>query len=141
MVRPGYAAVEAKINEIEAEMKKVGMWQKEPLPPEQLDVRAAFGQDKLAFEEWLQFIFIPRVREIIATKGDWPHGSQVSDQAWREWKQWGSEDQYDHLLDLLRQFDALFRRHRSGCATAIALLLLATALVAASIRALIHATS
>lgn len=138
MAQPTHAAVEAKITQIETEMKKVGMWQQEPLPPEKLDTRAAFGQDKLSFEQWLQFIFIPRVREIITAKGNWPPGSQVSVQAFREWQQWGSEDRYNRLLDLLREFDAMFPRIHpaaatkqkgGGCASNVLLLVLTAILV------------
>lgn len=103
-----YQAVEAKINAIEAEMKRVGMWQEQPLSPDQLDVHTAFGQGKLSFEQWLQFILLSRVREIIAARGRWPSGSQVALQAFREWKMWGCEDQYDDLLRLLEEFDAMF---------------------------------
>jgi uncharacterized protein YqcC (DUF446 family) len=108
MARLSHAAVAAKIAQIEAEMKNVGMWQVEPPPPEKLDVQAAFGHDKLSFEQWLQFIFIPRVQEIIAAKGHWPPASEVSVQAFREWEMWGPPGRYDHLLELLREFDALF---------------------------------
>jgi uncharacterized protein YqcC (DUF446 family) len=148
MATLSHAVVEAKINQIETEMKNVGMWQDEPLPPDKLAVKAAFGQDKLSFEQWLQFIFIPRVKEIIATKGNWPPESQVSLQAWREWKQYGSEDKCDHLLGLLKEFDALFtkvlptgmpRQKGSGCTTVIVLVMFAVALVATSLRALAKA--
>ena len=50
---PEPATVEAKIEEIEAEMKRVDIWRDGPPPPEKLDVHAAFGQDKLSFEERL----------------------------------------------------------------------------------------
>jgi uncharacterized protein YqcC (DUF446 family) len=64
--------------------------------------------DKLALEQWLQFVFVPRVRDIIATKGKFPTQSQVSQQAYREWKMWGSGEEKDQLLERLREFDALF---------------------------------
>ena len=105
---PDRAKVEAKIQEIEAEMKRVGMWRDDAPPPETRDVHTAFGQGTLAFEEWLQFIFLPRVRERISEGGKWPRNSQVGGQAFREWRMWGAEEQYDHLLDLLCEFDAMF---------------------------------
>jgi uncharacterized protein YqcC (DUF446 family) len=107
-VQPEYEIVAAKINEIEAEMRRMGMWQDQPLTPEQLDFEKPFGMDKLALEQWLQFIFIARVREIIAAKGKFPSGSQVADQAFREWVMWGSRTDVEPLIQLLREFDALF---------------------------------
>ena len=101
-----HQVVEEKINAVEAEMKKVGMWMDQP--PENMEVTGAFGSGTMAFEQWLQFIFIPRVRSIIAEKGEFPNRSQVSQKAFREWKQWGNEDQYDPLIEKLQEFDGLF---------------------------------
>ena len=104
---PSHAIVAVKLDAIEAEMKRVGMWQAEAPTAEQLDFQQAFGADKMAFEQWLQFVFILRVREIIAAHGRFPKGSQVADQAFREWKMW-DRGEVDALLELLREFDAMF---------------------------------
>jgi uncharacterized protein YqcC (DUF446 family) len=105
---PEHAAVETKLDAIEAEMKKIGMWQAEAPPPENLVITQAFGADKLAFSQWLQFVFIPRVRTIIAEKGRFPSQSQVADQAFREWSMYDNRPEVETLIDLLRDFDAMF---------------------------------
>ena len=102
-----YDAVPSKIAEIEAEMRRIGMWQADPLPVNS-SVTSAFGSDTMTFEQWLQFIFIPRVKEIVAAKGPLPSASQVAAQAHREWKMWDDRDNVDMLLKLLRDFDAMF---------------------------------
>jgi uncharacterized protein YqcC (DUF446 family) len=107
-MQPAFDIVSSRIDEIEAEMRRMGMWQNEPLTPEQLDFKKPFGMDLLTLEQWLQFIFIPRVKEIIATQGKFPSGSQVADHAFREWVMWGSRQDVDPLIKLLREFDALF---------------------------------
>src|SRR5687768_1622883 len=101
---PTHQTVEAKLNEVEAEMRRIGLWDMPAPESEQLQVTQAFGADKLAFEQWLRFIFIPRVRDIIATGGAFPAGSQVSQQAFREWKMWGDPGNIDALLERLREF-------------------------------------
>jgi uncharacterized protein YqcC (DUF446 family) len=103
-----YEAVARKVDAIEAEMKRIGAWQAQPLPAGRLDFEQAFGADKLAFEQWLQFVLVPRVRDIVATRGDFPQGSEVATQAFREWKMFGERDDVDRLLELLREFDAMF---------------------------------
>ena len=105
---PTHAVVEAKLSEIEAEMKRIGMWQDKPPPAENLAVTQAFGADKLSFEQWLQFIFIPRVREIIAARAAFPAASQVHQKAFREWRMWGDMPNVDNLLALFKSFDELF---------------------------------
>ena len=107
-MHPEYVVVESKIAAIEEEMKRIGMWQKVAPAPEQLVVTRAFGGDKLAFEQWLQFIFIPRVKDIIRTKGKFSSQSAIHAQAFREWVSWGGEENVDTLLEMLKAFDALF---------------------------------
>jgi uncharacterized protein YqcC (DUF446 family) len=54
-------------------------------------------------------VFVPRVNEIVAARGKFPSKSQVWDQAYREWRMWGDAPDVDRLLELLREFDGLFR--------------------------------
>jgi len=85
-------------------MHAIGFWQDSPLRPDQLEFSGAFGLDKMAFPQWLQFIFIPRVREAIATH-QFPTSSHVGTQAVREFD---TEPRAARLALLLSEFDALF---------------------------------
>lgn len=102
---PDYQTVENKLNEIEAEIKRIGYWRDEPLPPEAYEFTQAFAMDTMPYAHWLEFIFIPRVREIIAEKGSFPSRSMVGAQAIREF-----DGDYDaaQLVTLLNEFDDLF---------------------------------
>ena len=103
--QPDPRVVANALAEIESEMKRIGLWQSEPLRPEQYEFRQAFAMDTMAFSQWLQFIFIPRVRQIIAAGGQFPSKSQVGAQAVREFD---TLPDAEKLLDLLSEFDALF---------------------------------
>lgn len=94
---PSYAEVSRLLDQIEQEMRVSGFWQQEPLKPQQYNFQMAFSQ-------WLQFIFIPRVREIIAAQGQFPNTSQVAVQAAREFD---AVPKTSRLLTLLSEFDAL----------------------------------
>ena len=97
-----YEEARERIDAIEAEMKRIGMWRPDPLPPEAYAFKEAFAMDTMPFVHWLQFIFIPRVRDIIETQGTWPRGSQVGTQALREFDGfWEAND----LVSLLNSFD------------------------------------
>ena len=102
---PDYQTVDAKIAAIEIEMKRIGMWQDEPLKPEQYDFRSAFGADTMAFEQWLEFIFIPHVRDMIVTREPFPSESNVAAQALREFDTSGFDTA--RLQQLLQEFDDL----------------------------------
>ena len=103
---PSHEAVAAKLDEIEAEMKRIGMWQEQPPRPEQFSFTQAFAMDTMAFEQWLQFVFVPRVREIVATRGAFPPHSQVAVQAVREFDAHPLDTSRLHTL--LHEFDRLF---------------------------------
>src|SRR5690349_20901466 len=101
---PDRSLVKERIDEIEAEMKRLGMWRSEPLPPEAYGFQEAFAMDKMTFTSWLQFIFIPRVRQIIEADGQFPRRSQVGAQAVREFD---GNDDANALVAMLSDFDAL----------------------------------
>ena len=91
-------------DEIEAEMRKIGFWQNAALRPEQMAFTQAFAMDTMTFAQWLQFIFLPRVREAVASKR-FPGSSSVGAQAVREFD---GDHEAGRLVTLLAEFDALF---------------------------------
>jgi uncharacterized protein YqcC (DUF446 family) len=101
---PSTQTVLSKLEQIEAEMQRVHLWQENPLQAEQYDFRAAFAGDTMSFAQWLQFIFIPNVKRA-AANGNFPSESQVSVRAVREFD---GMDASSRLIELLSEFDALF---------------------------------
>jgi uncharacterized protein YqcC (DUF446 family) len=102
---PDYGVVAAKLDEIEEEMKLVGLWQEKPLAPEKYNFASAFAMDTMSFDQWLQFIFVPRVRGIISAGGRFPASSSVGAQAVREFD---THPNAQRLITLLSEFDRLF---------------------------------
>ena len=70
-----YVLASAKAKEIEAELKRLNRWSAEPLPSGKLENMGAFSSNTMAFEQWLQFILIPRIHAIVEEKGEFPKGS------------------------------------------------------------------
>jgi uncharacterized protein YqcC (DUF446 family) len=60
--------------------------------------------DTMTFSQWLQFIFLPRVREAV-TSNSFPKSSSVGAQAVREFD---GNPEADQLITLLSEFDDLF---------------------------------
>lgn len=100
-----YTQAATQIAEIEAEMNRIGYWCAEPLPESAYDFHMAFAMDTMAFVQWLQFVFVPRVKSIIQQRGEFPASSQVGAQAIREFD---SDPQAGRLVSLLCEFDSLF---------------------------------
>lgn len=116
------SAIKQQINKIEAELKRLGYWQSSPLSAEAYNGQEAFFSDTMSLPQWLQFVFIPRVRETLAGNGEWPSQSQVGIYAAQQFLFYrpipgkpdaletrGSGDGREtHLVQLLQQFDDLF---------------------------------
>ncbi len=96
--------VAAAADKIEAEMKQIGYWQVDPLRAEQMHFTKAFAMDTMTYAQWLQFVFLPRVREAI-TSNQFPSASNVGAQAIREFD---GDQNASGLVTLLSDFDALF---------------------------------
>ncbi len=96
-----------KLDEIEAELRRLGWWEIPEPPPEAFRFRQAFALDTMAFQQWLRFVFAPRVRELVAGEAEMPTSSMVAAQAARELD--GHPDA-GRLFDLLIEFDQLFDR-------------------------------
>lgn len=101
---PDPRVVLEKLDLIEAEMRKIGLWQNGPLEPDQYDFRAAFAGDTMTFSQWLQFILLPNVKSAVE-KETFPSRSRVAAQAVREFD---GLDEASNLITILSDFDALF---------------------------------
>ena len=71
-------------DEIEAELKVSG-WISDPPSEEVILSGGAFGYRAVAFETWLQVIFIARLRQVASGELSIPETSSVAVQATREW--------------------------------------------------------
>src|SRR5262249_25504921 len=98
------SVIRAQLGCREAEMKLIGMWQTDPLEPQQYDFHAALAMDTMTFSQWLQCIFIPKVR-VVAEQNKFPMQSQVAAQAIREFD---TVPEASRLITLPSEFDALF---------------------------------
>jgi uncharacterized protein YqcC (DUF446 family) len=102
-----------KIDEIEAEMKRIGYWRENP--PD-LQAKAARGElrsylDAPSFEVWLQTIFLPNARNAVQTD-TLPADSQVGLMAMRQYDYQFVVPEAHGLMKLLYDFDDLVRRHK-----------------------------
>ncbi len=102
---PTHKRVEEQIRKIEEELKGIGRWQLDPLPDAAFENMGAFGSKSMVLEQWLQFVFIPNVSQIIESEGVFPANSEVAVYAVRNLD---GEDEVKTLLELLSEFDGLF---------------------------------
>jgi|SRR3990172_2989960 len=109
-----YDRIVAKLDEIEAELKRIGYWTDRPPPLleryDQGELRSYL--DSPSFEIWLQCVFLPRARHAVATRC-LPRGSQVGLMALRQYDYHSFVPEAQNLLSLLHEFDALVEGHHA----------------------------
>ncbi len=90
--------------QIEDELKRMGRWREEPLPAETFENMGAFGSQTMSFEQWIQFVLLKRIRDIVETEDEFPEESNVAAYAVRYFD---GDMEVDRLHDLLYALDNL----------------------------------
>jgi uncharacterized protein YqcC (DUF446 family) len=105
---PSLESVAEALAVVEAEMRRIGLWDVAEPSPEELAEAGAFGIPTMSFGQWLRWVYVPAVRAAVAGERALPAASHVAAQAVREWG-WGLEPgANDRLIELLTEFDGLF---------------------------------
>lgn len=97
---------------IEAEMRRIALWEASPPDPAALASRMPFCYDTLAFHQWLQWVFLPRMRQVVESDQGWPANSDIHPLA--EYSFQRLEADTDELLALVKEFDRFIGRRSGG---------------------------
>jgi len=73
--------IAALLIELEATMKASGLWAKNPPKAEAFMSAAPFCYDTMPFENWLQYVFIERMQQLLASNQALPTGASISPMA------------------------------------------------------------
>ena len=84
-------------DDIEAELRSI-WWDPNPPSEEEVVAGGAFGQNSVAFETWLQVIFIRRLRQVASGELAIPESSSVAVKAAREWDGVPGRDRLSELI-------------------------------------------
>lgn len=98
-----YEKVAEKLSEIVAEMKRLGRWRSTEPAVEKFQDMGPFGINTMSLEEWIQFVLVQRVEEIVQKKGVFP-ASTISSYAV---KYFDGDPDGKALLKLIVDFDAI----------------------------------
>lgn len=78
---PDSEQVAALLIDIEAELRRLKLWQDEMPSPQALASTEPFCVDTLSFTQWLQFIFLPAMHQLIESKTVLPTACGVAPMA------------------------------------------------------------
>ena len=90
---------------IERELRVQGWWQIEPPSEQALASQEPFCVDSLAFEQWLQWIFLPRMKHMLENGAALPSVSGIQPMAEQVYGERSA--QAKELVRLLGEFDRL----------------------------------
>lgn len=93
------------LNAIEFELRALQLWQEAPSNDEALNSQEPFAVDTLAPHQWLQWIFIARMRVLLETKQSLP--TDFSMAAYFE-QSWIGDETKSRLIALIQQMDEVF---------------------------------
>ncbi len=112
-----HQAVAEVVDGIEAEMRRIELWDAERPALSRLGSAQPFCFDTLRFHQWLQWLFLPRMRRILAADGaGMPSESGIhvyAEECLRD-----DPRDTDALLALIRRFDELISAGDAGTGTA-----------------------
>lgn len=93
---------------LEQAMRGGGLWHAETPSPAAMASRTPFCADTLEFTQWLQFIFVPRMRDLIEAGGPLPNASGIAVMAEAKLVQGSAAEQ--RVIEVLAAFDRLVER-------------------------------
>lgn len=100
-----YISVTSTLMNISAEMSQLNIWQQNRPSEQALSSLQPFCIDTLDFSQWLQFVFIERLHDMIAQQQPLPTQSNVSAMAEEYFKSQAVNS--SQLLSLIKQVDQL----------------------------------
>ncbi|MGX9461006.1 YqcC family protein [Shewanella sp. A14] len=103
-----YLTSQNHLIKLEQLLKDSQLWSEQPPTTLALASSAPFACDTMAFEQWLQFIFIPKMTEIIVQEHPLPTNMALAPMAEQVWQNMAH---YHDVICLLRRFDSLLNQH------------------------------
>lgn len=90
---------------IERELRLLGCWQEQAPSPEALASQEPFCVDTLSFQEWLQWVLLPRMKQLIEAGAPLPAASSIAAMAEEVFRSQVLE--VEALMLALKEFDRL----------------------------------
>lgn len=79
-------AIHQCLESIASELKQLSLWQETPPSPEAMASQQPFCVDTLTFQQWLQFILVPRMQALLSAGQPLPHSADIAPMAEESFK-------------------------------------------------------
>lgn len=106
-VKHPYSELSQLIEKIETEMSAIGIWREESPSAKALASSMPFCYDTLEFGEWLQWVFLLRMKQLIDQEMPLPGKCDIAPMAEVWLKERKLAQKAEGLLLIIREFDRL----------------------------------
>lgn len=90
---------------LEQALRSQDQWQQQPPPQQALASNLPFCYDTLEFNQWLQWVFVPRINTLIESNSALPAESAIYEYAEEVYK--GAEYSTGEILQIIKLFDQM----------------------------------
>ena len=97
--------IEVLLAELEQEMRQLDLWSRKRPSDRDLASKQPFCYDTLPFNDWLQWVFLPRIREILRQGTPLPAKCDIAPLAEVWLKERGLARESRHLLEIIEELD------------------------------------
>ena len=103
-----YGLLSELMDALERALAEAGEWAAHPPPEEALASTQPFCFDTLTFTQWLQWVFLPRVRRLVREREPLPAHSGILPYAEEYFR--GEEARGEAVMAVLERFDGVINR-------------------------------
>ena len=97
-----YIPLASLLIDIECELRRAGLWGDVAPGPEALASTEPFCVDTMGFQDWLQFVFLPRMHALIEAQAVLPSQCDIATMAETVWT---ADGRAKTVITVLRAFD------------------------------------
>jgi uncharacterized protein YqcC (DUF446 family) len=97
--------VEILITKLEQSLRDAMLWSSSTPSVKALQSKVPFSFDLMPFEHWLQFVFIPKMSELLSSKSELPDNLKLLPMAEQSF---GVAEGNSEVIDLIKQIDLAF---------------------------------
>ena len=102
-----YKEVEILVVKLEHSLREARLWSSNCLSEEALRSKLPFALDAISFEQWLQFVFIPKMTEIVNTRNPLPSNLELLPMAEQSLS---VANNLSEVIEVIRQIDQVFTK-------------------------------
>jgi uncharacterized protein YqcC (DUF446 family) len=97
--------VETLIIKLEQSLREAMLWSSSAPSVEALQSKLPFALDTMTFEQWLQFVFIPKISKMIISKSTLPDNLKLLPMAEQSFN---VKDHQCGVIEVIKQIDSAF---------------------------------